>query len=182
MSVLTRLNDFTPGTVIASQQVDDEFNQIINFANNDSMFRMKSFLTPVSNSGTGETDLFSFIVPTNSLNNTEEFIMFRVVGITANNANAKTIRVYWNGTSFGAPTTATGALVIWEVECWIIRNGTNVNTLLLWRSNNAGGSGTFARDASGVIATVFGGTVILKITGQGGATTDITAERALVLK
>lgn len=33
MATLARLNDFTPGTVIVSQEVDDEFNQLVNLLN-----------------------------------------------------------------------------------------------------------------------------------------------------
>jgi hypothetical protein len=122
-----------------------------------------------ANTGTAETDLHTFTLPANSLNVDGKALRLTAAGITAANANVKTIRAYLGATSV---VVLTGALngIGWRADVYILRAG--------------GGGQRFwvvGTPTSGVInmAQVFGvenlaTSLAVKITGQGGASSDIT--------
>lgn len=72
--------------------------------------------TQVNSIGSAETDLVNLAVAANTLNEFGETIHLRCAGISANNADTKTIRV-----RFGAATLATFTLTVSQVSDWQVQ-------------------------------------------------------------
>lgn len=71
--------------------------------------------TPVGNAGAGEDDLMSFALPANNLNANLRTIKVRCWGTTANNANAKTLKLH-----FGSAVVLTKSLTVSVAGVWYL--------------------------------------------------------------
>src|SRR3954470_14824272 len=73
-------------------------------------------VTPVANGTTVETDLFSYTMPANTLSANAQKLRVTAWGSMAANANTKTLKAYFGGTSrnFTNVTTA-GNSVTWRL-------------------------------------------------------------------
>lgn len=78
---------------------------------------------PASNTGTGETVLFSTIFDTNTLPTNIDSVAFTISGITAANANAKAIKLYYGGTLIFDSGSQTFNNTSWMLRGEIIRSG-----------------------------------------------------------
>lgn len=134
--------------------------------------------TAASNSGSGETDLITYTVTANTLENNGDILSVKAWGVFAANANNKTLKL-----KFGSQTIlTTGAVAAndgsWEINATIIRKTpttqeitasiTSSNTSITQSSTRTAGTQDLTTD------------VIIKCTGQGTSTTDLT-EDALVI-
>lgn len=134
--------------------------------------------TAASNSGSGETDLITYTVTANTLENNGDIVSVKAWGVFAANANNKTLKL-----KFGSQTIlTTGAVAAndgsWEINATIIRKTpttqeitasiTSSNTSITQSSTRTAGTQDLTTD------------VIIKCTGQGTSTTDLT-EDALVI-
>lgn len=138
-----------------------------------------------NNTGTGETDLYTYTLPANTLTIDGRSTHFEVAG-QSNDATATTaLQMYFAGISFGN----TGAVVLINTGAWtakgkIIRTGSTTARADINFSLKAGttdSSYTFQQDLTGLDFTVGN---ILKITGQaggaGGGNNDITSKSWIV--
>jgi len=113
---LARVFDFTAGTIIASQQVDDEFNQLVTRIN--KVLRNLSFNTSVvGNVGAaGPDDLHTYSIVAGTLANPGDRIVFEFMGFGANNANAKQPRISFGGVAIGFLNLTTGSARTWRYK------------------------------------------------------------------
>ena len=81
--------------------------------------------TAVGNVGAGEDDLITYSLPANRLSANGKGVLIRVWGTTANNANTKTLKLY-----FGSAVLLSFALVAsiagtWVIDATVVRSGSN---------------------------------------------------------
>ena len=136
-----------------------------------------SNMTQAANSGTGETDLHSYTLPTAHFNVDKRKIQVRAEGSFAANANVKTLKL-----KFGAagsvtlnPTTGSPNGVRFSVEASITRNASNQQRIRykVW-------IGT-ALEIIGTASTTEtdSGALVVKFTGQSGtASSDILLDES----
>ena len=126
----------------------------------------------VGNVGSGEDDLMSYTLPANALDEAGNSFSVSAWGTSANNANAKTIRLYFAGTLI-----ATLSLTTSQSNSW------RFNAEAIWRSGGLltvsvdvlqGGTVTQSTTIHTTLTGVNGAVGnILKVTGEGVADNDI---------
>ena len=124
---------------------------------------------------TTETDGYSFSVPANTLNGNGKALRMKVWGTTANTANNKTVKLYWNGVAvFTSGTTSQNK--DWVFEMLVIRDGASTQRIVV--------DGVY-NDAVVVPVTTTGtgtdtGAIVIKSTMTNGtaAAADISTEGA----
>jgi len=136
--------------------------------------------TDANNTGTSETDLYSYTTPASTLANNGEKIIAKYAG-TFNDATATAqIKLLFGGTSIfdsGAITiSGTGS---WAIEVMIIRTGSSTARAIV-NMNTPTASTSVYTTQTDVTGLTFTNTNILKITGTaggvGGGNNDITAK------
>jgi hypothetical protein len=136
--------------------------------------------TPVSNTSTGETDLMTYTLPANSLSAVGKAVRVTCWGNQANNANAKTVQTYIGGTSINTATLLASSLGIWRVQTLFICTGSSTQSYFSETVRLNVSAQDVATRVSGTLAKTDTAGIILKLTGTGGATTDITQAGMLV--
>lgn len=134
----------------------------------------------VSNSGVAETDLYSDSIPLNTLLSDGQKLSAIYAGTFANTANNKFVKVYFNGSAvFDTGSTAFTALSSWEVRVTIVRTSATTCrvTASFISSHSALRSYSVQVDLA---AQNFAQANILKITGAGGASADVSAKLGFV--
>lgn len=136
---------------------------------------LASVYSPVSNSGTGETDLLSFSIPAGKLSANGGAVRFLISGtIAATLLATKTVKVYFGSTlifsSGGLALTSAGD---WNIYGTVTRTGaTAQECLAMWASSVS----ALASTAKNTQATeTLSNALTFKVTGQGGASTQVTA-------
>lgn len=133
--------------------------------------------TSVGNVGTGEDVLYTYTLPADTLNTNGEFIRGRISGIVANNANVKTLKLKFGGTTFltrgtTTPTIGQGYTIDWEV----IRTGA---TTQICNATFSGSDGTASAYYSTAGETL-SGTVAITLTGEATSNDDILKHSSIV--
>lgn len=132
-----------------------------------------------SNTSTGETDLLNYTLQKDTLVNNGDLIEIEAWGIYAANANNKTVKLV-----FGSQTIlTTGAIAAndgtWSIKGKIIRKTVSTQEIVAEiLSSNSSVADSATRTAGTQDLTT---DIIIKCTGTGGATNDIT-EYALAIK
>lgn len=131
-------------------------------------------------SGTGETDLFTYTTPANTLNATDEFLEYDVEGLinvnNVSNSNLMRVRVYWAGTEVAEVVSLSSAAQFFTCKVRVIRTSSSnarVSVAIL--------SGAVVLDNTDPIitdvTTTFTNTNIIKITGESSdATKGVNAQ------
>jgi len=136
---------------------------------------IKDFYTEVTNSGTSETDLYTYTTKANTFAADGEKVVALYSGVFTGSATAtRTYRVYFGGTNiFNSSTFTTGVGATggdWTIRVNIIRaSSTSVNCVVEFIANLSGTSVTVT-DYTTVSSLTLSGTNILKITGEAGST------------
>lgn len=131
-----------------------------------------------SNSGSGETDLISYLLDNNTLANNGDCLTIKLWGVFAANANNKTLKL-----KFGSQTILdTGAIAAnggsWEINATIIRKSPTtqeISSLIVSSNSSVVGSATRTagtQDCSTDLTIV--------CTGQGSSSSDIV-QYALII-
>lgn len=131
----------------------------------------------VSNGTTVETDLYSDTIPASTLTSNGDKLIAEYVGTSASNGNTKTIKVYFGGTSIASFTIPTGSIDPWKVTVTIIRDSSTSVRAMVQELVTTFTNLSYAT-VTGLTLT---NTNILKITGTGGASSDITATLGTVI-
>lgn len=131
-----------------------------------------------SNSGTGETDLGSYTLSADSLAATGDFVRLTAFGVYAATVNNKTLKVKLGSTTL----FDTGALAVnggvWNIKCEVYRTGSSTQRVIATAStDNALLVSTATYTAASEDLTT---NLTLKVTGTGGASTDITERGFLI--
>jgi len=134
--------------------------------------------TPVSNSGTGETDLMTYSVPANTLGTDNDYLEVEAFGeFTAPTGNA-TVKMKFGATTIfntSALAFTTGA---WRLRARIVRGGATSQLTI----TSFDGDTTLVTVTAQVAAPAetLSGAVTLKCTGQSGASSEVTQEGFIV--
>jgi hypothetical protein len=124
-------------------------------------------VTQAPNSGTGETDLHSFTLPTAHFNVDKRAIRLKAEGSFAANANVKTLKLKFGaaGTITLNPVTGSPNGVRFSVEATIIRTGSNAQKIFVKVL-----VGLLAFDLVSMTNTTEtdSGALVVKLTGQSG--------------
>lgn len=147
----TRLED--SGKILGEDQLDAKF-------------------TDVSNSGSGETDIYSYTLPANYLSTDGWKLIIDIFGVTAANGNTKTWKIYFAGTATTFRAAADSALGVALDNFSIMRRSSSTAQGYGQVTHGANFSGVIGPSYTGVDFTV--GNVI-KLTLQGTSSADATA-------
>jgi hypothetical protein len=132
--------------------------------------------TAVGNVGSGEDDLMTYSLPANALSANAKGVRIKAWGTTANNANAKTVKLYFGAVMLTNSLT-TGSANRWTVEGLVFRTGSNAqDSFGELRETGTGNSdievGTLTQSDSG--------TITIKCTGEATSDNDVVQEGFLV--
>lgn len=134
---------------------------------------------PISNTGTGESVLFSTLLDTTTLPVNADSIAFTVSGSTQANANSKTIRVYYGGTLIFDTGGQTFNGTSWMLRGEIIRNGATSQICIVELVTS---DATYRVGATQTLTNKnLGSNQSLILTGLGSATGDVSAYYMKVL-
>jgi hypothetical protein len=137
--------------------------------------RIHSNTTIVGNITTGEDDLMTFSLPANTLNADLKAVRVVGYGITANNANAKTLRLYLGTSLLITVNLTVSSAAIWWVEATIIRTGASAARVRATRAHAA------YIAPGGTDSTVsFASAQTIKFTGDATATDDVQQTLMLI--
>jgi hypothetical protein len=134
--------------------------------------------TVAGSTGGAETTLYTYSLPGNTLIDTGRGVRLRATGTYANNANAKTLRVYF-GADTASYSLATNQAGRWALELEIIRTGANAQAFAA-RFTEAT---TTAGAVRGAIVTASatqadGNANVIKVTGEADTTNDLQLNQA----
>lgn len=138
---------------------------------------LTSNTTGVGNVGAGEDNLMTYSLPANSLLSTGRGVRITAWGSVANNANAKTLRVYFGGSTLATVSLTAGAAYKWRAEALVFRTGTSAQDYAIEVRET--GTGNSAMADGGVTETETSA-IVIKCTGQATADNDIVQEGLLV--
>jgi hypothetical protein len=115
-----------------------------------------------------EKDLWTYSLPANTLSANGKTVRVSAFGTVANNANNKTIKLYFNGTSI-TTTTTVAATAGWRIEADIVRtaSGAQISCATVWTFNTAGNVPARNIQVTSHTATDTAA-IAIKVTGQNG--------------
>lgn len=132
--------------------------------------------TPVGSVNAAETDLQSVTLAANGLTTTGHCVGYKFAGINVNNANAKTVKVY-----YGTTAMLTAALTIsiagqWFGEASICRTGSSAQRYFVELREVNPATGLITKDlvAQGTLTETETNSLALKLTGTATTTNDVT--------
>lgn len=134
--------------------------------------------TGVGNVGIGEDDLITYAMPASSLNASGKGVEIQAWGTAANNANVKTLKLY-----FGTQVILTNSITASQVGTWniiarVFSTGTDTQD---WSAafTNAGTTSTIDNEV-GTSIQDDGAAITIKCTGEATADNDIVQDGLLV--
>mgnify|MGYP001615881583 CR=1 FL=1 len=137
--------------------------------------------TVVGNIGAGTDDLMSYTLPADSLSADGKAIRIKCWGLTANNANAKSLAFNFGATS--SSTTLTPSIAgFWFIDVTFIRTSANNQSYSIHFSEFLSGAlGTpKASGGVGTLALTDTGSIVLKVTAIGVSDNDIVQKQMIV--
>jgi hypothetical protein len=144
--------------------------------------RVHSQFATVGNVGTGEDTLMSYSLPANALNANGKGVRITAWGFFANNANSKTLKLYFGTiTMFASPAIAHQNR-LWRLDATLIRTAAGTVraiTLLTVAISNAL-SVTDGLNNNLDSAETLTAAVLIKVTGEATSNDDITQEAMVV--
>ena len=170
----------TVALLTGAQTFTDKIISVVSGGNTTTQSRVggsyATSTTATSNSGSGETNLFSTAIGANTLNTNGDKIRFKGAGTFNTSANNKRLRVKFGGTTiYDSTALAITTANSWIVEGEIIRSSSTAVKVSL---NVSSSSALLA--ATAVYLPITGLTLSnsnnLDITGQGTASADMTGE------
>lgn len=143
-----------------------------------AVLRMTGNVTTVGNVGGGEDDLMTYAVAANTLSANTLGLRVTAWGSAANNANAKTVKLY-----FGATAIASQALTISQAGTWciiaeIMRTGVGGQTAIARLLQ--GGTVTITDIEATTPAADETGAITVKCTGTATSDNDVTQKGLIV--
>ena len=126
--------------------------------------------TDTGNAGTGEDDLHTYTFPASSMVTTGRGVRYTGSGTFPNNANTKTLKVYF-GASMQTVTLPTNEAGDWHFEATVVRTGASAQRYVIKSTYVTSGSNTFI--AQGDLTQTESGTIAIKTTGEATSNNDI---------
>ncbi len=177
---------FTTGTILATAEAGvKEFNGVF-YSTKTSALRyaeggvIADFTATVDNSGTGETDLYTYTTPASTLAGTGEKLEFKFSGTFNDITATAQLKVLFAGTTIGDTTALTiAATGAWVITGWVIRTGASTARASVEISTPTGSIALYTAQTD-LTGLTFTNTNILKCTGTagggGGGNADISAK------
>lgn len=125
----------------------------------------------IGNVGTGEDDLLSYDLPASTLQRDRQTLRITAWGVVANNANAKTVKLYFGSAAIQTTAMTTGSAAFWKIQAEVIRTGSSTQT---YTSQLAQGGATVICDIErGNLTQTDTAAITIKCTGTATADNDI---------
>ncbi len=134
-------------------------------------------LTTVGNVGAGEDDLITFNLPADTLDANLKGVRITAWGKKADNANAKTVNIYFGSTMLSVALTAS-ELGEWRAVAEVFRTGVGAQKFHAIIQDAP--TVTTGDQADGTLAEDETAAIIIKVTGTATADDDIEQEGLLV--
>lgn len=135
--------------------------------------------TAVGNVGTGEDNLITYSLPLKALYKTKSFVRYTAWGTTANNANAKTLKVYFGTQLMATVTLAVSIAGTWRVVCEIFKTGASTQAYVATVIEGAA-SAAYPTVQQGTASQTDTAAIVLKCTGEATDNNDIIEKGHLV--
>lgn len=136
--------------------------------------RFYSNVSAVGNVGTGEDDLITATpIPASGLYITGQSFVMRAWGTTANNGDAKTVKLYAGASVILTTSLTVGSANQWEAEAEVFRTGTSTQK---YRSRLIESTLDTIDVENGTLNLNESGTITCKVTGEGTSDNDIVCE------
>lgn len=134
--------------------------------------------TAVGNVGTGEDNLMTYALAANSMSAAGKGLRITVWGTAANNANAKTLKLYFGTQIILTNSITTAQAGVWEIEAIVLSTGTDAQD---WKSafTNTGTVSTLDNEV-GTATQDDGAAITIKCTGEATDNNDIVQEGMIV--
>lgn len=142
----------------------------------NAMRTLFAYSATVSNTSTSETDLFTDSVAVNTLIADKDRIVAEYAGTIATTGGNKRLRVYFGGTGiYDSTALAITTTTSWVIHVTIMRTGSSTARAIVraFSGDSHLVANVTQTDLTGLDFTA---TNIIKITGTGGASTDISAK------
>lgn len=131
--------------------------------------------TAIGNVGTGEDDLIAETIPANVLNVFGGYVRITAWGTKANNADTKTLKLYFGSTAILTHALGTSAAGVWKIEAIVVRTGASTQKYV------AVMTGTDEDQESGTSAQTETAGIIVKCTGEATSNNDILCEHLSIV-
>lgn len=143
--------------------------------------RLDTQTTPVGNVGVGEDTLMTYTVVANALNISARGVEWESAGTLANNANAKTLKLYFGTVAMIAVTLPTNIAADWIAKSTVIRTGASTQRYVIEvRVVNQATNVPLVYVSQGTLAQTETNTIVIKATGEAVANNDIVQNFSLI--
>jgi len=151
------------------------------FGITNSYTHLNTDLSTVNNSGSTETDLYSYTIGSGTIGILADSLELISAGTFAATVNAKTLRVKWGGTTiFDSGALSINTINTWRLSVLICCLGTNSQKcIVVLQTSSSVLVSTISYNTSSISTA---SSQILKVTGQGTATGDLIKEIGRIYK
>ena len=127
---------------------------------------------------TTETTLATYTMPASTLVTDGQMIRIHAYGSIANNANSKTIRIKFGGTTIATENTSDASKDSWAIDCVVIRTGAATQKAMYFVTSDVTLNGPVPTSPTETLS----GAVTIVVTGQNGAASasDIVHEASWI--
>ncbi len=137
-----------------------------------------SNLTAVGNVTTGEDDLITQALPADTLSVTKQGLHITTWGVTANNANTKTVKVYFGATAVLTQALTASIVGSWMIDGYVWRTGSDTQDCIFRLNQGA----TDIAHAEFTATTIDEDAAItVKTTGESNSATDDIINEGLLI-
>jgi hypothetical protein len=134
-------------------------------------------MTAVGNVTTGEDTLITYTMPADTLDTDGNGIRITAWGTTANNGDAKTLKMHFGGTVIGTYSLTISQAGVWFIDAQVYRTGSNAQQTVCKMHEMAGDKHDLEQ---GTATETDGSTIVIKVTGEGTSSNDIVQEGMVV--
>jgi hypothetical protein len=164
--------------VILTYDTTDSRWRVVSFQGPPAVGRLNSNTTAVGNVTTGEDNLITYAMPAQTLSRVGAGVRITAWGTAANNANAKTLKLYFGSAAMSTQTLTVSEALTWEFNALVFRTGADAQDYKA-RFQQEGTTEQHDLDV-GTATEDDGAAITIKCTGEGVASNDIVQEGLLV--
>lgn len=132
----------------------------------------------VGNITTGEDDLITFVMPAGTFNAAGKGVRITAWGICANNANAKTLILYFGTVAILTTALTANQAGVWRISAEVISTGSSAQAYIAQLVQ--GGTATLVDAENGTLSQNDAASITIKCTGTATSTDDIIQKGLVV--
>ena len=132
--------------------------------------------TAVGNVGVGEDNLMTYSLPLASLNAAGKGVRIKAWGTTANNANAKTVILYFGTTAIETYALTINIAGFWEITASVFSTGTDTQDYVAQLTSVGAAGVALVDQEAGTSAQDDGAAITIKCTGTATADNDVVQQ------